>query len=93
MHAVSLLAWLQTLCIFSEKKHPKSGIIQTKGCNAYYYVTTFGLLLCVIVILKTTRRAVEFTKPKTNKSASKQVQSYACVDSAEREQIQQTNVC
>ena len=31
--------------------------------------------------------------PTTNKSASKQVQSYACVDFAEREQIQQTNVC
>ncbi len=41
----------------------------TRGCNAYNYVTTSCLLLSVI--LKTTRRAIEFTKPKTNKATSK----------------------
>ena len=43
-----------------------------------------------IVVLTTKVRST--VKLKTNKSASKQVQSYACVDSAEREQIQRTYV-
>ena len=75
----------------SEKNNPNRGNTNKRLQRVLLRYNLWLISDYQIVVLTTKVRST--VKLKTNKSASKQVQSYACVDSAEREQIQQTNVC